>query len=382
MKIERPDTNVFKPRICYLNPGKCIACGICQRTYYCDSFLDRVNVRKLPPVLDNRNCSGCGLCVQVCKEGALHLYHPEEMVVLISASPERRELLQSQEIPFLAFDPEQDIDRFPQLELREIRDNLEKIDPEKLKDDIEKIWKLRLKDKFILRHGAEALYPDKREECQDECKATAYNLVDKIDKNGSLAGCKLVLARAAVWSQLIWSDPGQVLWGSFILLLQTFLEKKQGNEWIIQDGIPNGELDPDRLESGGLYRVSSYVILLHRGKLALAAWIPSHNKTTAGGFNFAERIFENSAEVAAYNRQEIGKNRLAGLDIRSCGSFLIKDFKDTADEDRDAMAGLPWVKICEFLDNRDGSDSEYISEVKKVLCGVRNAIKNREDSSR
>lgn len=382
MKIERPDNNTFKPRICYLNPGRCIACGICQHTYYCDSFLDRVNVGKLPPVLDNRNCSGCGLCAQVCKQGALHLYHPEEMVVLISASPERLELLQSKKIPFLAFDPEQDIERFPQLKLREIRDDLEKINPGKLKADIERIWELRLKDKFILRHGAEALYPDKREERQDECKATAYNLVAKIAKNGPLAGCKLVLARAAIWSQLIWSDPGQVLWGSFILLLQTFLEKKQGDEWMIQGNIPNKELDPRQLEKRGLYRISSYVILLHRGKLVLSAWIPSHDKTTAGGFYFAERIFENSAEVAAYNQQEIGKDRLAGLDIRSCGSFLIEDFKDTADEDREAMAGLPWDKICELLNKRDGSGSEDISEVKEVLRGVRNAIVNREDSSR
>ena len=369
-KMKRPDTDSFRPRICYLNQSECSSCGKCQSTYYCDAFLDRVNVSKnLPPLMDNRNCNGCGLCVQVCLKGALHLYYPEEMLTLISSSLERRELLRSLEVPFLSFDPVKDLQRFVQEKLQEIDIEPEKaFSREQLRKYVDSIWEIRLRDMFSLGKGAEDLYPDLRAERRDGCRSVAFDLIDKISENGDLADCGR--ARAALWSQLLWSDPGQVLWDSFILLVQTFLEY-QGDKWELQDGLSTEELECGKLKRDGIYRISSFVILLRQGKLVLSGWIPSHGPD--GGFSFADGIFDCPEKVTAYNRQKMGRGRLAGLDIRSCGSFLIKGFENMEEKDKYAMAGMPWEKICELLEgNSENQDT------LDALQSVKDAIKKRE----
>ncbi|MBO4511854.1 MAG: 4Fe-4S binding protein, partial [Victivallales bacterium] len=60
----------------------CNGCGKCSRTFYCDSFLDRRGL-DWQPLMDIRNCTGCGLCVQTCPQGALQLFAPEHYAVLI-----------------------------------------------------------------------------------------------------------------------------------------------------------------------------------------------------------------------------------------------------------------------------------------------------------
>ena len=60
---------------------KCLYCN-CSKTYYCDSFLTR-NGEKQPPFMDPRNCTGCGLCIQCCPNGAIHLFKPEHFICLI-----------------------------------------------------------------------------------------------------------------------------------------------------------------------------------------------------------------------------------------------------------------------------------------------------------
>ena len=368
MKTGRPPTNEFLPRICFLDESRCSGCQRCQHTFYCDAFLDRVDGGVLPPLFDNRNCSGCGLCVQVCDSGALHLYHPEEMLVMVSASRERREILRGLRISFLIYHPEQDLECFVQKELRRLAAVLAELpDSRRLQQLLEEIWEIRLQDRFVLGHGKTGLYPDLRQERRSGCLATANRLLEiqaTLEHNGA-GCCRLLLDRAAVWSQLIWSDPGQVLWDSLILLLQTFLEEEDDSGWTRREDIPVGKLDPDGLKPGKCYRISSYVVLLRQGKLLLADWVPGRVE-----FTFSGRIFANPDEVRAYNEQGMGRGRLAGLDLRSCGSFLVEDFHAIGNEDLFAMAGLPWQGIGELLENN--------SEALKVYRQVSRAIPARD----
>ena len=195
------------PRISYLNERKCQACGRCQRTFYCDSFLDRANT-KLSPMMDSRNCSGCGLCVQVCSSGALQLYEPGEMLVLLSASEERREILRRLNIPFLAYHPVDDISNFGILQSMEdfngiansLRDD-KTMEGEELCKFVNILWSQRLgqgeekKDEYLLGKGREKTYPDKREDRQDVCIETAGELIEKYN-NTSEAAHKTALIRA------------------------------------------------------------------------------------------------------------------------------------------------------------------------------------------
>ena len=73
----------LSPRIAFCLHELCNGCGKCSRSFYCDTFLDRRG-HDLPPVMDARNCTGCGLCAQICPNGAIQLFRPEDMVMLIA----------------------------------------------------------------------------------------------------------------------------------------------------------------------------------------------------------------------------------------------------------------------------------------------------------
>lgn len=94
------------PRIAFCLHELCNGCGKCSRSFYCDTFLDRRG-HDLPPVMDARNCTGCGLCAQICPNGAIQLFRPEDMVMLFAESKDilltwhRR--LDACEIPHLCY---------------------------------------------------------------------------------------------------------------------------------------------------------------------------------------------------------------------------------------------------------------------------------------
>ena len=367
------NVDAILPRISFIETMKCMACGRCQKTFYCDSFLDRLHL-ELPPLMDSRNCSGCGLCVQVCKTGALQLYEPSEMLVLLSTSEEPHEILRQLNIPFLAYHPVNDISNFGVLQSMDgfngIADSLrddKTIEGEALCNFVNILWSQRLgqgeekKDEYLLGKGKEKTYPDERENRQDVCIETAGELIEKYN-NTSEAAHKTALIRAIIWSQLIWSDPGQVLWDSFILTAQTFLEKDGVFLSVsISDNIDFTELKDKTL------RISSYVVLLRQGKALLA-------EKLEGKVFYLKK--NKDADWKKYNEMKFGKGRLAGIDARACGHFLIDNFSaEFAEVDRQAMTGLPWEAISQKIADKD---DKKLSQAFAELCG---AVKKRTPDS-
>ena len=94
-------------RIAFCIHELCNGCGKCSRTFYCDTFMDRRGL-DLPPIMDARNCTGCGLCAQTCPSGAIQLFKPEHVAVLLGDDYDdlRRwhKFLFANEIPHLVFD--------------------------------------------------------------------------------------------------------------------------------------------------------------------------------------------------------------------------------------------------------------------------------------
>lgn len=94
-------------RIAFCLHELCNGCGKCSRTYYCDTFMDRRGL-ELPPIMDARNCTGCGLCAQTCPKGAIQLFKPEHVAVLVGGNEENlsrwHKFLFANEIPHLVFD--------------------------------------------------------------------------------------------------------------------------------------------------------------------------------------------------------------------------------------------------------------------------------------
>ncbi len=58
--------------------------------------------------MDARNCTGCGLCAQTCPKGAIQLFKPEHVAVLVGGNEENlsrwHKFLFANEIPHLVFD--------------------------------------------------------------------------------------------------------------------------------------------------------------------------------------------------------------------------------------------------------------------------------------
>ena len=208
-------TKALRPRFSFLNIQKCEACGRCNRTFYCDTFLDRVNTY-LPPLMDPRYCSGCGLCAQVCRSGALKLYPPNKFLVLLSPSQERKEILDILHIPHFQYYPDTDIKNFSDWPEKKLPKESNQ------KFDWNFFWENRIKqDRFMLHQSAPQLYPEDRLRRKNKCISTATTLWDNSQDDATPDYGKETIKRAVLWSQLIWSDPGQVLWDSFLLSIKS-----------------------------------------------------------------------------------------------------------------------------------------------------------------
>lgn len=358
-KVEEQTDKAIGPRICYWLHDRCDGCGDCSKSFYCDSFLDRQGKNR-HPIMDSRNCTGCGLCAQICHKGALQLFKPMHIAVLVSSMSERSDILRTLMIPHLTFDPCYDHRLFIQ-NRRKGKDSIEgcaKIAASFLtkgemptKDKLlawsKKLWEVRLRDDpFILALKDKELYTDLRQIQEGNAGANASNLYDSLNGlfNSESLIAKSVGLRAFIWSQLIWSDPGQVLWNSPILVVRTTVEN-----------MPECHRSPRNKEKvtaalnwlhskgeGRNFTVVSHYAVLLAGKVV--ATTDENNCHRTDGLHLS---FDKETLIGYVNRG-LGVNRLAGLDIRACPSMLKRNGKNLSVEDIRNVAGLPWGEICKM----------------------------------
>jgi len=343
----------FLPRFSFLNIHKCKACGRCSQTFYCDAFVDRVNT-KLPPLMDSRYCSGCGLCAQVCPSGALQLYPPEEFLVLLSSSRERKEILDMLRIPHLQYHPEKDLENFPDWITQQIDDKQQgDQEPTLTKDTVESLWKARIqRDKFMFHQDEPTLYPENREARKNICIKTATKLLE-VAKKHTDEHAKNAIQHAALWSQLIWSDPGQVLWYSFLLSIQSVIATEDGKN--MADSASVAELN------GNNFSINSWVVLLRKGKVLVNDEIKSQT--------YKLKIADD--EIVRYDQSGLGANRAAGVDVRGCGESLVQPSgaSSMSEDLKMELAGLPWAKIKETIGKLPKDQQEH-NEAFKRLCNA------------
>lgn len=211
-----PSTNEIRPRFAWLDQTRCRTCGSCGKTFYCDAFLDRKH-EGLLPVFEPRHCTGCGLCAQICPHSALHLYEPKEYLVVVSHSKKIKDYLTAIGIPHMYFHATEDLARIPMSDdgMRTIlvaAANGNQEQAANLADrafTMESLLKERLKNAHALGRGGGRKYTDDRERLLKSAGKDFIKGTPNIEK-----------ARTLIWSLLLWSDPGQVLWESPIVTVR------------------------------------------------------------------------------------------------------------------------------------------------------------------
>jgi len=226
-------TQAIGARIIFLHEDACIRCGRCRRTHCCDAFLDRdVKHTRAVPHLDNRNCTGCGLCAQVCPAGALQLYDPRQMIVLIDNEYSRSAILNELSVPHIRLGKQAEecvgvvIEQlgFPLPPIDENAQRLSRLEQSdatrtELHDILKEICKKRVglnpsrygRDQYCLSKGKETIYPEDRHRAlfpngQFVGQSLADVAISQTDPTMREAAI-----RAAIWAILIWTDPGRLL---------------------------------------------------------------------------------------------------------------------------------------------------------------------------
>ncbi|MBF0232928.1 MAG: hypothetical protein HQK65_07805 [Desulfamplus sp.] len=224
------------PRISILDFKKCIACGICMQTFYCDAFFNRDQIH-IPPNHDPRNCAGCGLCVQLCTSGALRMYRPEEIIILISDNIEHQAKFKLSGIPHIHYSPRDDLSHIKLngvteslANLKETNDiwnlidgSLSKFDLDDFKKKVLKwiamVWDRRLSEQFVLGEKCDEYdNDDRRQDLCKKCQKNAEELLESIHDSKDMEIVR-VITYGVMWSQLFWSDPGQIFWHTPIITL-------------------------------------------------------------------------------------------------------------------------------------------------------------------
>lgn len=189
----------INPRIAFCLHELCNGCGKCSRTFYCDTFMNRRGL-ELPPVMDSRNCTGCGLCAQTCPRGAIQLFKPEHVAVLIGTGDilsawHRR--LTAYEIPHLVFSQD------------EIEKNYAKWEEKSSAQQMEEIWEYRKEYDLFFNKMSPDDYTDDRN--WDEF---ARSILAKKELDDDIIQKWIFIQK---WLFLTWSDPGQVLKNSPVI---------------------------------------------------------------------------------------------------------------------------------------------------------------------
>ena len=164
---------------------------------------------------------------------------------------------------------------------------------------------------------------------------------------------KNAIQHAALWSQLIWSDPGQVLWDSFLLSIQSVISTEDGKNMTGSASI--AELN------GNKFSIKSWVVLLRKGEVLVNDEIKSQT--------YKLKIADD--EIVRYDQSGLGANRAAGLDVRGCGESLVQpsDASSLSVDLKMELAGFPWAKIKKTIGNLPKDQDEH-KEAFNRLCNA------------
>lgn len=412
------------PRISYLIHEICTGCGDCSRSFYCDSFLDREG-KKRPPLMDPRNCTGCGLCAQICSKGAIQLFETKHIAVLISGRGERPDLLRAMQIPHLSYHPTNDLtlilqdkrtnsaksESFKRL-MAVMRDlQMKKYSKDKktiltrVADFSIALWVFRLEhDPFVLGSGELNDYEDKRWQClaggntefipesssrwnesnrqatEDWIKQKVESHIEKLVKELEEAFgdecdtplCLAVIERSLLWSQLIWSDPGQVLWDCPIIVIKMSAADGNGLE-IADDSL---------LYPTGSNNVNAALVARGTSPFSInVCWTVLQNGVVHGAnvqkkwYGLEPKWIEKPGSVKKYAGAGLGQGRFLGLDARACPDML-RRYEDEQDkkgralsyEDTLHVCGLPWdsLRQVDSINNIVRERDSRLSYLRKV----------------
>lgn len=357
-KQKIPPENFISPRIAFCLHELCDGCGVCSRTFYCDTFLDREGKDRFP-LMDPRNCTGCGLCVQSCPKGAIQLFESKHVLTLISTYGERSDLLNALQIPHLVLDSNDVIwkrfgipvfngtanhevlftwakklwfdrladdqfalgtiyqdDRWPYLHLEQrsfekrLFEKVETQDNEAVKEEIERAAEARLNGVFV----------DFNTKCQViKDDTTRENL----------------LHEAFVWYNLIMSDPGQVLKESPVLLMKFMRKEVPSDVSMVITSLTDMRQQPRNITVCG-------VLFYHLNDKLEIEVVLRDVKTCQVPKNFNVNYYASTLDL--------GKDRLYGLDIRACPAML-KTVNEKGNEtsltveEVLTISGLPWEQL-------------------------------------
>jgi len=289
--------------------------------------------------------------MQLCSKNALGLYPADRFLVLLSSSQERQAILSSLGIPHLQYYPEEDQKNFP--------DWIQELMPLD-EDNLETFWHRRISgDEFMLHRDEPKLYPEDRSDRMGVCVKTAKELLAEMKKEDIPEYVKEVLERSVLWSQLIWSDPGQVLWDSFLLSIKSCLKDSE-------DNIIKQEEDITELK-GKQFAMHHRVVLLRQGRIIY------NGETISCKCKLVDN-FDNKMQ-AAYTQIKFGKGRSGGLDIRACGGCLVRPEDGEGDslsyDEMLNIAGLPWQQICKAVHALGDAFKEDKKAFDALCQGVR-----------
>ena len=195
-------SKAIQPRIAFWLHDLCNGCGKCSRTFYCDSFLDRRGLDG-PPTMDTRNCTGCGLCVQTCPQGAIQMFEPKHYAILLSNDDDAlmnwHHFLTAEQIPHLVYTKEHLSTAWYYFAVQAWEYNTNNRD--KALDVIQ--WRCE-HDKCTEMYGKDG-YKDER-----DAKAI-HEALNNAPVNAN--------ALLTLWYSLALSDPGQILKDSPVILV-------------------------------------------------------------------------------------------------------------------------------------------------------------------
>lgn len=300
----------FAARLVTVDRSRCVACGFCSDVYYCDAFFDRTRFNRAP-ALDARNCSGCGLCVQQCPRGALHLRSPEEFVMIVRALDAQITELEAANKAYL---------RMP---ARSVANGQEG-------GEVFKIAETMLREAAETGSvvGSELAAPTR-----------VLGLEHLVGVPADLLDIAIAtIADVWGWGTIAAKEPGKHLAKTPVVAVTPFV-RVPGR--LLATPSKRAEVDESlRLLASEPFNVGHVAAVWYSGTLAVDL---SQSSDGTGAFEICGEWLD-SAAIGRYAKMGYGVNATAGLDVEACRRDLVRSAQDKSalgKSERAALKGTP-----------------------------------------